>query len=91
MVSVPSNLSNLCVSSRRTYSTPGPFGVPEVEALGYTSGAAQLSPVLRASAPGRFREKKFFGLFAVLGAAAAALMFWRKRQNDDEFLDEELE
>ncbi len=35
--------------------------------------------------------KKFFGLFAVLGAAAAALMFWRKRQNDDEFLDEELE
>ncbi len=35
--------------------------------------------------------KKFFGLFAVLGAAAAGLMFWRKRQNDDEFLDEELE
>jgi len=35
--------------------------------------------------------KKFLGIFALLGAACAALMFWRKRQDDDEFLDEELE
>jgi len=35
--------------------------------------------------------KKFLGIFALLGAACAALMFWRKRQEDDEFLDEELE
>jgi hypothetical protein len=35
--------------------------------------------------------KKFLGVFAVLGAVAGALMFWRKRQTDDEFLDEELE
>jgi hypothetical protein len=35
--------------------------------------------------------KKIFGLFALLGAAAAALMFWRRGKNDDEFLDEELE
>jgi hypothetical protein len=35
--------------------------------------------------------KKVFGLFAVLAAIGGALMFWRKRQTDDEFLDEELE
>jgi hypothetical protein len=35
--------------------------------------------------------KKLFGLFAMLGAIAAAVMFWRRRKDDDEFLDEELE
>lgn len=35
--------------------------------------------------------KKFLGLFALLGAFVAALMFWRRRKEDDEFLDEELE
>jgi hypothetical protein len=35
--------------------------------------------------------KKFLGVFAILGAAAAALMFWRRKGDDDEFLDEELE
>jgi hypothetical protein len=37
------------------------------------------------------RVKKVFGLFAVFAAIGGALMFWRKRQTDDEFLDEELE
>lgn len=49
----------------------------------------------RLSAPGRPGKektlKKFLGLFAVLGAIAAAVMFWRRNQDDDEFLDEELE
>jgi hypothetical protein len=35
--------------------------------------------------------KRVLGLFAVLAAIGGALMFWRKRQTDDEFLDEELE
>lgn len=35
--------------------------------------------------------KKFLGIFALLGGLAAAVMFWRRRQEDDEFLDEELE
>jgi hypothetical protein len=35
--------------------------------------------------------KKLVGLFALVGAAAAALAFWRNRQTDDEFLDEELD
>ncbi|MGI8926414.1 MAG: LPXTG cell wall anchor domain-containing protein [Tepidiformaceae bacterium] len=35
--------------------------------------------------------KKFFGLFALLAAVGGAVMFWRKRKDDDEFLDEELE
>jgi len=35
--------------------------------------------------------KRFLGILAVLGAIAGAVMFWRRRQEDDEFLDEELE
>lgn len=35
--------------------------------------------------------KKFLGIFALLGALVGAVMFWRNRQDDDEFLDEELE
>lgn len=35
--------------------------------------------------------KKLLGLFAVFAAVGGALMFWRRRQTDDEFLDEELE
>ncbi len=35
--------------------------------------------------------KKLLGIFALVGALVGALMFWRKRQDDDEFLDEELE
>lgn len=35
--------------------------------------------------------KKVLGIFALLAALVGALMFWRRRQDDDEFLDEELE
>lgn len=35
--------------------------------------------------------KRFLGMLALFGALAGALMFWRRRQDDDEFLDEELE
>jgi len=35
--------------------------------------------------------KKFLGIFALLGALAGAVMFWRHNQDDDEFLDEELD
>jgi hypothetical protein len=35
--------------------------------------------------------KKTLGIFALIGAVVGAPMFWRKRQDDDEFLDEELE
>ena len=35
--------------------------------------------------------KKIFGLFALIGAAGAALAFWRRRTGDDEFLDEEVD
>jgi len=38
-----------------------------------------------------FPVKKLLGIFAVLGAVAAALMFWRRQNSDDEFLDEELD
>ena len=35
--------------------------------------------------------KKFLGIFALLGAICGAVMFWRRNQDDDEFLDEELD
>ena len=35
--------------------------------------------------------KKFLGVVALMGAFIGAVMFWRKQQDDDEFLDEELE
>jgi hypothetical protein len=35
--------------------------------------------------------KKVLGIFALVGAVFAALTFWRNRQTDDEFLDEELD
>jgi hypothetical protein len=35
--------------------------------------------------------KKFLGFFVLVGGAVAALMFWRQRKADDEFLDEDLE
>lgn len=35
--------------------------------------------------------KKVLGVFALLAALGGALMFWRRRQDNDEFLDEELE
>ena len=35
--------------------------------------------------------KKVLGVFALLAALGGTLMFWRRRQDDDEFLDEELE
>jgi len=35
--------------------------------------------------------KKKVGLLGLLAAVVAALMFWRKSQEDDEFLDEELD
>ncbi len=35
--------------------------------------------------------KKLIGIFALLGALVGAVMFWRRRQDDDEFLDEELD
>ena len=34
--------------------------------------------------------KKLLGIFAVLAAIAGALMFWRRQQDEDEFLDEDL-
>ncbi|MEX0782676.1 MAG: hypothetical protein WD557_08500 [Dehalococcoidia bacterium] len=49
------------------------------------------SPGARASGQQEAHVKKVFGLFAVFAAIGGALMFWRKRQTDDEFLDEELE
>jgi hypothetical protein len=47
-----------------------------------------------ASGNGAAREiavKKLLGIFALFGAVAAAVMFWRRRKDDDEFLDEELQ
>jgi LPXTG cell wall anchor motif len=35
--------------------------------------------------------KKILGLFGLIGAIGAAVMFFRKKRDDDEFLDEELE
>lgn len=35
--------------------------------------------------------KKVLGIFTLLAALGGALMFWRRGQDDDEFLDEELE
>jgi hypothetical protein len=46
------------------------------------------APAIRAR---RFPVKKVLGIFALLGALVGAMMFWRQRQDDDEFLDEELE
>jgi len=47
--------------------------------------------LLRETGLWRFPVKKILGLFALIGAAVGALMFWRRRQDNDEFLDEELE
>jgi len=47
--------------------------------------------LLRETGRWRFPVKKFLGIFALLGALVGAVMFWRKQQDDDEFLDEELE
>lgn len=35
--------------------------------------------------------KKVLGLFGLLGAIGAAIVFFRRKRDDDEFLDEELE
>ncbi len=35
--------------------------------------------------------KRLLGLTAIFAAIGGVLFFWRKRQSDDEFLDEELE
>ncbi len=35
--------------------------------------------------------KRFMGIFALLGALVGALLFWRRSQDDDEFLAEELD
>lgn len=35
--------------------------------------------------------KKLLGIVALLGAVVGAVMFWKRRQEDDEFLDEELD
>jgi LPXTG-motif cell wall-anchored protein len=35
--------------------------------------------------------KKKLGLLGLIAAIGAALMFWRRNKDDDEFLDEELE
>lgn len=35
--------------------------------------------------------KKLLGIFALAGAAFAALTFWRNKKTDDDFLDEELD
>jgi hypothetical protein len=35
--------------------------------------------------------KKKLGVMGLLAAIAAAVMFWRRKGDDDEFLDEELE
>ncbi len=35
--------------------------------------------------------KKVLGLFGLLGAIGAVVMFLRRKQDDDEFLDEELD
>jgi uncharacterized Tic20 family protein len=35
--------------------------------------------------------KRFLGIFAILGALVGAVVFWRRSQDDDEFLDEELD
>ncbi len=67
-----------------------------------SGGAAEAAPFshrprgsytweVRETGPWRFSVKKFLGIFALLGALAGAIMFWRRRADDDEFLDEELE
>lgn len=40
---------------------------------------------------GGFPMKKVLGLFGLLGAIGAAVMYFRRNKDDDEFLDEELE
>ena len=63
-------------SAGRRYTPLAPSGMPEAARRRGTQEA---------------RVKKVFGLFAVFAAIGGALMFWRKRQTDDEFLDEEIE
>ena len=54
----------------------------------YTHGAG---PAAGRREARRHIVKKIFGLFALIAAAGGALMFWKRRKSDDEFLDEELE
>jgi uncharacterized Tic20 family protein len=44
------------------------------------------------SRPRRYSTmKKVLGILALLGAVVGVILFWRRRQEDDEFLDEELD
>jgi hypothetical protein len=56
--------------------------------LSFLASILMAAPAIRAR---RFPVKKVLGIFALLGALVGAMMFWRQRQDDDEFLDEELE
>ena len=58
------------------------------------AGYVQWPDVARRPSATRLREatmKKKLGLMGLLATIAAAIMFWRRKNDDDEFLDEELE
>jgi hypothetical protein len=40
---------------------------------------------------GGFTVKKALGLFGLIALIGGVVMFWRRNQEDDEFLDEELD
>jgi hypothetical protein len=58
--------------------------------LGWPVGATP--PGMGVSRPRRYSTmKKVLGIVALLGAVVGVILFWRRRQEDDEFLDEELD
>lgn len=54
-------------------------------------GRARNTSVCFTGSDWRSPVKKVLGLFGLLAAAGAVLMFWRRNRDDDEFLDEELD
>ena len=56
----------------------------------YTSGACRRGPSWP-RVPGGEPLKKLLGLFGLVAILGGFLMFWRRKQDDEAFLDEELD
>ena len=85
----PGAFATSAPSARGEWSGSPRSGFPRISLLRFC--ISRILAVFRETGSWRVPVKKFLGIFALLGALVGAVMFWRRRQDDDEFLDEELE